>query len=235
MVAHALGGTLRGGPSGGSGPPLPQDVRNPSALHSGTRSTCNAAWAPFWGEHRASGRKPLLAEWGIRTVCGWLPPALASIDSIGISSPHQIRSASVWCSEPDRETRTGFCGSVTQTGHLQLWPQSRSFWGCLALPGRHSYGEYVFDHSWASAFHRYGRSYYPKMQSCVPFTPVTGPRLLLRNGPHRAAVLSGLCQALKQLCQEVRHATLPALELTSWVLPCRAWFFVIGPAATPWS
>ena len=42
----------------------------------------------------------------------------------------------------------------------------------------HSYGEYVFDHAWAHAFERAGGRYYPKLQASVPFTPVTGPRLL---------------------------------------------------------
>jgi hypothetical protein len=46
----------------------------------------------------------------------------------------------------------------------------------------HSQGEYVFDHSWAEAFHRAGGNYYPKLQSAVPFTPVPGPRLLVRPG-----------------------------------------------------
>ncbi len=44
----------------------------------------------------------------------------------------------------------------------------------------HSYGEYVFDHGWAAAYERAGGRYYPKLQAAVPFTPVTGPRLLLR-------------------------------------------------------
>ena len=39
----------------------------------------------------------------------------------------------------------------------------------------HSYGEYIFDHSWANAFMKAGGSYYPKMLSAVPFTPATGP------------------------------------------------------------
>ena len=43
----------------------------------------------------------------------------------------------------------------------------------------HSMGEYVFDHAWADAFHRAGLDYYPKLQVCVPFTPVTGRRLLV--------------------------------------------------------
>ncbi|MGZ5863486.1 MAG: peptidogalycan biosysnthesis protein, partial [Methyloceanibacter sp.] len=43
----------------------------------------------------------------------------------------------------------------------------------------HSYGEYVFDHGWADAYARADGSYYPKLQSAVPFTPVTGKRLLV--------------------------------------------------------
>src|ERR1700759_4049932 len=44
----------------------------------------------------------------------------------------------------------------------------------------HSYGESVFDHGWAHAFGRAGGSYYPKLQVAVPFSPVPGPRLLIR-------------------------------------------------------
>jgi uncharacterized protein len=44
----------------------------------------------------------------------------------------------------------------------------------------HSYGEYIFDHGWADAYHRAGGRYYPKLLCAVPFTPVPGPRLLLR-------------------------------------------------------
>ncbi len=52
----------------------------------------------------------------------------------------------------------------------------------------HSQGEYVFDQGWADAWHRAGRSYYPKLQVAVPFTPVPGPRLL----GDREAVLSAI-------------------------------------------
>ena len=45
----------------------------------------------------------------------------------------------------------------------------------------HSQGEYVFDHGWGEAWERAGGQYYPKLQCAVPFTPATGPRLLLRN------------------------------------------------------
>lgn len=56
----------------------------------------------------------------------------------------------------------------------------------------HSYGEYIFDHSWANAFMRAGGDYYPKMLSAAPFTPATGPRFLVGDAdPLRAAQLRG--------------------------------------------
>ena len=58
----------------------------------------------------------------------------------------------------------------------------------LYLKG-HSQGEYVFDHAWADAYERAGGAYYPKLLSAVPFTPVTGPRLLVI--PETAEPLSG--------------------------------------------
>ena len=50
----------------------------------------------------------------------------------------------------------------------------------------HSYGEYVFDWSWAEAWQRSGLEYYPKLVSAIPFTPATGPRLCLREGVDEA-------------------------------------------------
>jgi predicted N-acyltransferase len=44
----------------------------------------------------------------------------------------------------------------------------------------HSYGEFVFDFAWAQAYSRFGSRYYPKLTVAVPFTPATGPRLLVR-------------------------------------------------------
>lgn len=73
----------------------------------------------------------------------------------------------------------------------------------LYLKG-HSAGEYVFDHGWAEAFPQVcpGRSYYPKLQSCVPFTPVTGPRLLAAGAPageERAQLASALGRGLVEV------------------------------------
>jgi predicted N-acyltransferase len=73
----------------------------------------------------------------------------------------------------------------------------------------HSYGEYVFDHGWAHAFERAGGSYYPKLQVAVPFSPVPGPRLLLR--PDSGVAPETLGRALAQACDELGlssvHAT----------------------------
>jgi uncharacterized protein len=55
----------------------------------------------------------------------------------------------------------------------------------------HSQGEYVFDHGWAEAFQRAGGKYYPKLQIAVPFTPVTGPRLLAATPQDRALLAAG--------------------------------------------
>jgi predicted N-acyltransferase len=64
----------------------------------------------------------------------------------------------------------------------------------------HSRGEYVFDWNWAEAYERAGGSYYPKLQVSVPFTPATGPRLLVRPGEDAAAVRTGLASGLVELC-----------------------------------
>ena len=56
----------------------------------------------------------------------------------------------------------------------------------------HSYGEYVFDWAWADAYHRNGLEYYPKLLSAIPFTPVTGPRLMAVDAKARAALIDVL-------------------------------------------
>jgi predicted N-acyltransferase len=64
----------------------------------------------------------------------------------------------------------------------------------------HSQGEYVFDRGWADAYQRAGGQYYPKLQAAVPFTPVTGPRLLIRDGTDRERIASALASGLVGLC-----------------------------------
>lgn len=65
----------------------------------------------------------------------------------------------------------------------------------------HSYGEYVFDWAWADAYARHGLEYYPKLLSAIPFTPVSGPRLLALDSAAQGALLA----ALQELTQEMAH------------------------------
>ncbi|MCR9214841.1 MAG: GNAT family N-acetyltransferase [Proteobacteria bacterium] len=75
----------------------------------------------------------------------------------------------------------------------------------------HSQGEYVFDHSWAHAYQRAGGSYYPKLQLSVPFSPVTGPRLLVPAGElqmqRKLMLLKGAQQVANQLNVSSVHLT----------------------------
>ena len=64
----------------------------------------------------------------------------------------------------------------------------------------HSQGEYVFDRGWADAYERAGGRYYPKLQCSVPFTPATGPRLLIRDEADREEIGSALASGLMALC-----------------------------------
>jgi predicted N-acyltransferase len=64
----------------------------------------------------------------------------------------------------------------------------------------HSQGEYVFDRGWADAFERAGGRYYPKLQASVPFTPATGPRLLIRDAVDTELIGGALAAGLKALC-----------------------------------
>jgi len=71
----------------------------------------------------------------------------------------------------------------------------------------HSYGEYVFDQAWADALERAGGDYYPKLQCAVPFTPVTGRRLLTRNDAARAPLLRTAAGAVRQIGASSLHIT----------------------------
>ncbi len=71
----------------------------------------------------------------------------------------------------------------------------------------HSYGEYVFDHAWAEALERAGGDYYPKLQCAVPFTPVTGRRLLTANDDARDGLLRTAAGAVKQIGASSLHIT----------------------------
>lgn len=90
----------------------------------------------------------------------------------------------------------------------------------------HSQGEYVFDHAWADAWERAGRAYYPKLQLSVPFTPVTGRRLLMQDGaePLAPALIGGLEALVRQNELSSAHVTflapeqVPFFEEAGWLI-----------------
>ncbi|HXQ14490.1 MAG TPA: GNAT family N-acetyltransferase [Caulobacteraceae bacterium] len=72
----------------------------------------------------------------------------------------------------------------------------------------HSQGEYVFDHSWADAYERAGGRYYPKLVSASPFSPVTGPRLLVRPDVDREQGRRMLLSGAITVCEKMDVSTL---------------------------
>ena len=78
----------------------------------------------------------------------------------------------------------------------------------------HSQGEYVFDHGWADAYERAGGDYYPKLQVTVPFTPASGPRLLLRPGSQAEAVRDALADGLAEVCRRSKASSVHVTFLT---------------------
>jgi uncharacterized protein len=86
---------------------------------------------------------------------------------------------------------------------------------CLYLK-TDSYGEYIFDWEWARAYQQYGLSYYPKLVAAVPFTPATGPKLLVRpdiDVATRTRVTKALLEAAEDLGREYRVSSSHALFL----------------------
>ena len=104
-------------------------------------------------------------------------------------------------------------GTGWQPRHLILDDGSGGVAACAPLYLKsHSQGEYVFDWGWAEAYERAGGQYYPKLQCAVPFTPVPGPRLLLRPGAtaeHTDALAVGMVQLATQLGLSSVHITFP--------------------------
>jgi uncharacterized protein len=81
-----------------------------------------------------------------------------------------------------------------------------------------SLGEFVFDWSWADAYERAGRSYYPKLVAAVPFTPATGPRLLLREGAD-PAVRTALLESAREVAVALDASSLHVLFPTEAEAP----------------
>ena len=104
--------------------------------------------------------------------------------------------------------------------------------GCTDIDGRligalplylksHSYGEFVFDWAWADAYQRHGHAYYPKLVSAAPFSPVSGPRLLISADADRATVSAALIAKTRELALDCEASSIHCLfleekELKPW-------------------
>jgi predicted N-acyltransferase len=98
--------------------------------------------------------------------------------------------------------------------HILLEDEAKRLVGCMPCYLKsHSFGEYVFDHGWADAYERAGGRYYPKLQAAIPFTPVTGKRLLVGAGAGAAEREALLLRAGVSLTEQASassfHVTFP--------------------------
>lgn len=89
-------------------------------------------------------------------------------------------------------------GSGWQPRYLAIHDAAGLAGAAAAYVKTHSYGEFVFDFAWAQAYERLGRRYYPKLTLATPFTPATGPRLLVRPGLDYAGMAARLLTALER-------------------------------------
>ncbi len=99
--------------------------------------------------------------------------------------------------------------------HLTLWQDDTLV---AAAPGyikTNSHGEFVFDHAWAHAYAQYGQDYFPKWLCAVPYTPVTGPRLLARDDAGRRALLQAMIEATQAAGLSSAHVNFHAKDETT--------------------
>lgn len=118
----------------------------------------------------------------------------------GLADPHPFTTYEFFAALEESGSATRKTGwqpahLVTADGLMPLYLKS------------HSYGEYVFDHAWAEALERAGGDYYPKLQCAVPFTPVTGCRLLASSDKAREILLRTAASAVKQIGASSLHVT----------------------------
>lgn len=110
--------------------------------------------------------------------------------------------------------KTGCVSAETgwKPSHLALYKtDSNDLLGVLPLYLKtHSYGEYVFDWSWAEAYTQAGLQYFPKALSAIPFTPVTSSRLLAKVPEHKEALIIGLKQLVQESNLSSAHILFPS-------------------------
>lgn len=148
------------------------------------------------------------------------PIAIKVLENIGVIAPSEW-DACAGTSNPF--VRHTFLRALEESGsvgkqsgwlpqHLVIEDETGRLLGAVPMYLKsHSQGEYVFDWGWADAYERAGGRYYPKLQAAVPFSPVTGPRLLVRPGDSadtiRSALTAGLIEVAKQFGVSSVHVT----------------------------
>ena len=78
--------------------------------------------------------------------------------------------------------------------HITVWEGEQLLAAAPAYRKDNSHGEFVFDHAWAHAYAQHGLDYFPKLLAAVPYSPVTGPRLLARDPRHRGLLALALAR-----------------------------------------
>ncbi|WP_410209224.1 GNAT family N-acetyltransferase [Aquirhabdus sp.] len=117
----------------------------------------------------------------------------------GQSTPFMQRA--FWLALEDSDAVGQHAGWYAQ--HLMLYRDDQPIAALPLFAKTHNRGEYVFDHAWAQAYARHGLEYYPRLVTSVPFTPVTGSRILLADGFQLDDVLPQLLQGIKALAQQM--------------------------------
>ncbi len=85
---------------------------------------------------------------------------------------------------------------------------------CATYVKTNSYGEFVFDWAWADAYERTGQAYYPKLVGAIPFTPATGPRLLVKPGQPQATLQQVLAESALAYCEQEGFSSMHWLFVT---------------------
>lgn len=103
--------------------------------------------------------------------------------------------------------------------YLTLWEGPRLSGALYLYRKDNSHGEFIFDFAWARAYAQQGLNYYPKLVAASPFTPVTGPKLLIHPDADREAVGNALLEAALELRRRERDTGLHFLYLTPEEIP----------------
>ena len=101
-----------------------------------------------------------------------------------------------------------------QAHHFAIYDEDKLIALVPSYLKQHSYGEYVFDFQWADAYQRVGFEYYPKLISAIPFSPITGPRVLIDDTYRDSDVLDLLLTEIKALLTEESYSSWHSLFLT---------------------